>query len=475
MNAHDLKQFLELESRTIHLVGVGGAAMSGLARILTLKGHRVSGSDVNDSAGLDDLRALGVAVEVGHAAEHVAGADIVIFSSAIAAENPELAAAEQAGIPSVKRAVLQGALTLGKTTVAVAGTHGKTTTTTMIAHVLRVAQHDPSYMIGGDPLNFPHSSHWGSGATLVVEADEFDRAFLELFPTVAVITAVEADHLDTYGTVENMESTFRAFVEKLPSDGTVAIHADSAACGRVAAAADCTKRTWSLRGNADWVCTDLSPRMGSGIEAIIESASGERHRLSLTIPGIHNVLNALASVTALDAIGVPASTTVLALSHFQGVRRRFELRGKVNDVTVVDDYAHHPTEVRASLRAAREWHDGRIVCVYQPHLGSRTAELFADFCGAFRGSDELVLAEIYQPPGREDPPTLSSADLADAITRPSGARYAPSLTDALMQVTGLVKPGDLVIVMGAGDITSLCEPLLDYLHTRSPAKQRSCA
>ena len=449
--------------------------MSGLARILTLKGHRVSGSDVNDSAGLDDLRALGVAVEVGHAAEHVAGADIVIFSSAIAAKNPELAAAEQAGIPSVKRAVLQGALTLGKTTVAVAGTHGKTTTTTMIAHVLRVAQHDPSYMIGGDPLNFPHSSHWGSGTTLVVEADEFDRAFLELFPTVAVITAVEADHLDTYGTVENMESTFRAFVEKLPSDGTVAIHADSAACGRVAAAADCTKRTWSLRGNADWVCTDLSPRMGSGIEATIESASGERHRLSLTIPGIHNVLNALASVTALDAIGVPASTTVLALSHFQGVRRRFELRGKVNDVTVVDDYAHHPTEVRASLRAAREWHDGRIVCVYQPHLGSRTAELFADFRGAFRGADELVLAEIYQPPGREDPPTLSSADLADAITRPSGARYAPSLTDALTQVSGLVKPGDLVIVMGAGDITSLCEPLLDYLHTRSPAKQRSCA
>ncbi len=473
MNAHDLKQFLESQSRNIHLIGVGGAAMSGLARILTLQGHLVSGSDVNDADGLDELRALGVGVDVGHAAEHVAGAEIVIFSSAIAANNPELTAAGQMGLPCVKRAVLQGALTLGKTTVAIAGTHGKTTTTTMITHVLRVAQHDPSFMIGGDPLNFPHSSHWGSGATMVVEADEFDRALLELFPTVAVITAVEADHLDTYGTVENMESTFRAFVEKLPSDGTVAIHADSAACGRVTAAADCTKRSWSLRGNADWVCTELSPRQGSGYEATIESASGERHRLSLTIPGLHNVLNALACVTALDALGVPASTTVLALSHFQGVRRRFELRGKVNDVTVVDDYAHHPTEVRASLRAAREWHDGRIVCVYQPHLGSRTAELFADFCGAFRGADELVLAEIYQPPGREDPPTLSSADLAAAITRPSDTRYAATLTDALLQVTGLVKPGDLVIVMGAGDVTSLCEPLLDHLHTLSPAKQWS--
>ena len=444
--------------------------MSGIARILTLQGHSVSGTDVADSASLDALRNLGVDVAVGHAASNAIGSDLVVFSSAISPENPELAAAVQQGIPTVKRAVLQGALSLGKTTIAVAGTHGKTTTTAMITHALRVTNQDPSFMIGGEPRDFPHSSHWGTGETLVIEADEFDRAFLELFPTVAVITAVEADHLDTYGSLENLESAFAAFVGKLPDSGTVATHADSVACRRVADAADSRQRTWSLRGKADWVCTELSPRTGDGYAALIQSDCGERHSLSLRVPGIHNVLNALACVTALDAIGIPASSVVLALSRFSGVKRRFEVRGTIDGVTLVDDYAHHPTEVRASLRAARDWHAGRIICVFQPHLRSRTVDFFAEFSDAFRSADKLILVEIYQPAGREEPLTLSSADLARAVTGPVEAGYAATLGDALSQVVEMVESGDLVIVMGAGDITELCDPILEYLQARIPAE-----
>lgn len=444
--------------------------MSGIARILTLQGHAVSGTDVADSASLDALRDLGVDVAVGHAASNVIGSDLVVFSSAISPDNPELAAAAEHGIPTVKRAVLQGALSLGKTTIAVAGTHGKTTTTAMITHALRVTNQDPSYMIGGEPRDFPHGSHWGTGETLVIEADEYDRAFLELFPTVAVITAVEADHLDTYGSVENLESAFAAFVGKLPDSGAVATHADSDACRRVAGAADSKLRTWSLGGEADWVCTELSPRTGNGYAALIQSASGERHSLSLRVPGIHNVLNALACVTALDAIGIPASSVLLALSRFSGVKRRFEVRGTVDGVTLVDDYAHHPTEVRASLRAARDWHAGRIICVFQPHLRSRTVDFFAEFSDAFRSADKLILVEIYQPAGREEPLTLSSADLARAVTGPVDAGYAATLGDALSQAVHMVEPGDLVIVMGAGDITELCDPILEYLQARIPAE-----
>ena len=443
--------------------------MSGIARILTTQGHQVSGSDLVDSASLDALRDLGVDVSVGHAAANVLGSDLAVFSSAISPENAELAAAAQHGIPAVKRAVLQGALTLGKTTIAVAGTHGKTTTSTMITHVLRAIDHDPSFMIGGDPQDFSLNAHWGAGATLVIEADEFDRAFLELFPTVAVVTAVEADHLDTYGTLEGLESAFRAFVGKLPEDGTVATHADSPACRRVAGDANAKRKTWSLSGSADWVCTELSPRMGSGYEALIQSSSGERHRLSLQVPGIHNVLNALACVTALDAIGIPASSATQALSRFTGVKRRLELRGTIGGVTVVDDYAHHPTEVRASLQAARDWHAGRIICVFQPHLRSRTADFFAEFRDAFGSADKLILVEIYQPAGREEPLTLSSADLARAVTGPRDAGYAATLADALTQIMQIVESGDLVIAMGAGDITELCDPILEYLQTRTPA------
>ena len=473
VNAHELQQFLGTHPRNVHLIGVGGAAMSGLARILTIQGHQISGSDVAASDNLDTLRDLGVAVYVGHAAANVAGSDLTVFSSAISPDNPELAASEQEGIPTVNRAVLQGALSLEKTTIAVAGTHGKTTTSTMITHALRANKQDPSFMIGGEPQNFPHSSHWGTGPTMVIEADEYDRAFLELYPTVVVITAVEADHLDTYGSLENMESAFQDFVRKLPADGTVATHADSTTCRRVAAVAGSQMRTWSLRGRAQWVCKELSPRKGNGYEATIQSVSGERISLSLQVPGVHNVLNALACVTALDAVGVPASSVAMALNHFQGVRRRFEVRGQVNGVTLVDDYAHHPTEVRATLRAARDWHEGRIICVFQPHLRSRTADLFAEFSEAFRGADELILVEIYQPAGREDPLSLSSADLAHAVTGPENAQYAATLKDALTEVMRLIEAGDLVIVMGAGDITELCDPLLEHLQNRAPMEPLS--
>lgn len=466
MRAHELRQLLSERTLRIHLIGVGGAAMSGLARILNLQHHTVSGSDVADSPGLATLLGQDVNVTVGHEASNVAGADLVVYSSAISPQNPELAAARRQRIPTVKRAVLQGALSLDRTTVAVAGTHGKTTTTTMITHALRSARHDPSYMIGGEPRDFPHSSHWGSGETLVVEADEFDRAFLELYPNVAVVTAVEADHLDTYGSLETLECAYRDFVGKVPVDGTVATNADSGACRRIVADATGALRTWSLQSESDWVCTELTPRKGNGCQAIIESASGERLRLSLRVPGEHNVLNALASITALDALGVPARSVAAALSTFCGVRRRFELRGRVNDITVVDDYAHHPTEVRASLRAAREWHNGRIVCVFQPHLLSRTVDLFSEFSLAFRDTDKLILVEIYQPSGREGALSLSSADLAEAVRSPNDPRYAATLGDALTMITRQVEPGDLVIIMGAGDITELCDPLLEHLRTR---------
>ncbi len=470
MDAHDLRDFLAKQPRRVHLIGVGGAAMSGLARILRQQGHHVSGSDVAPSPALQALRRQDVAVTVGHAAQNAADADLTVYSSAINPDNPELDAAARRGTPSVKRAVLQGAFSLERATVAVAGTHGKTTTTTMIAHALRETGHRPSYMIGGDPRNFPHSAHWGSGAFLVVEADEFDRAFLELFPTVAVVTALEADHLDTYGSAAHLERAFQAFVNKVPPNGAVATRADSPACRRVADSAQGELRTWSLHGNADWIGTAVTPRRGTGCTATLVNCAGERHGLVLQAPGVHNVLNALACVTALDALNIPAAAVTEALSSFRGVCRRFELRDRVHGISVVDDYAHHPTEVRATLRAAREWHDGRVVCVFQPHLRSRTADLFADFKEAFQDADKLILVETYEPPGRNDPSAVSSADLADAVPAPRDTRYAATLRDALSHVTQTVAPGDLVIAMGAGDITELCDPLLAYLHERAASE-----
>ncbi len=457
-----LASFLSGQTRRVHLLGVGGAAMHGLARILHQSGHHVSGCDLVTSPVLDALRQQQIAVWQGHDPAHLEGAELVVYSSAVPENLPELVAARERGVPTIKRAVLQGALSRQKATIAVAGTHGKTTTTAMLAHALHVLGEDPAYLIGGEPRDLPAAAQWSKGTLFALEADEFDRAFLALTPLVAVLTTIEPDHLDVYGDFSHLVQAFRAFLGQVPAAGHVVCNADDPVCRRLGALSARDVRTWSLQRNADWRCVEWSPHPGGGSRATVVGPVGRVHHLALAVPGRHNVQNALACLAALETVGIPSSDVVEALRTFRGVKRRLEVRGQVDDITVIDDYAHHPTEVRASLRALRESHAGRVICVYQPHLRSRTAQLFKEFTTAFAEADILVLLEAYQPPGRGEE-GVSSRTLGGAITEPEVVLYAPDTGAAQRAVLHYAQPGDAVIIMGAGDVTALCEPLLAAL------------
>ncbi|MHA6763401.1 UDP-N-acetylmuramate--L-alanine ligase [Streptacidiphilus sp. PAMC 29251] len=450
-----------------HFIGIGGAGMSGLAKILAVRGAKVSGSDAKESTVVLALKQLGAEVFVGHAAEHVpAGASCIVVSSAIRADNPELVAAQQRGLPVIHRADALAALMSGHRGLAVAGTHGKTTTTSMLAVSLTALGLDPSFAIGGD-LNEPGSNaHHGSGEIFVAEADESDRSFQKYSPEVAIVLNVELDHHANYGSLEEIYESFEAFVARIVPGGTLVLDVDHAG------AAELARRVGGRDGlrfvrvgeseAADLRILSIAARgMTSEVRVLHE---GAELAFTVSVPGRHYAHNAVAALAAGIALGVPAAELASALSSYQGVRRRLQLKGEARGVQVIDSYAHHPTEIAADLEAINAASgDGRVLVVFQPHLFSRTQQLGAEMGEALSHADAVIVLDIY--PAREDPvPGITSALVIDAA-RAHGADATPahSLADVPDLVAGIAKEGDLVLTMGAGDVTFLGPEILARL------------
>jgi UDP-N-acetylmuramate--alanine ligase len=459
----------------IHLIGIGGAGLSAIARLLVESGYRVSGSDRALSPLAESLRAAGVPVSIGHAAENVRGAGLVVRSSAIPDDNVEVLAARAAGIPVLKRDEFLGQLTALLQVIAVAGTHGKTTTTSMLAWLLTALEQDPSFIIGGTPANLGFNAHAGRGAALVIEADEYDRMFLGLKPYLAVVTNVEHDHPDCYPTAEDFYQAFAAFSRCIQPEGLLLACGDDPGAARLLAEAsqegsrtlaygidraELAYRAENLVLNQDGGFTfDGTCSLPGGFEL--------RPAVQLQVPGKHNVLNALAALAAAHQLGLSPQQAGQALSSFQGSGRRFEVRGEAEGVVVIDDYAHHPTKIRATLAAARLRYPGRrLWAVWQPHTYSRTRLLISEFAASFEQADEVIVTDIY--PAREAAPAdRFSAQQVLAAMRHERAHYIPDLVQVTSYLLARLRSGDVLIVMSAGDADRVCTNVLAALQERS--------
>ena len=450
----------------IHLIGIGGAGMSGIARVLLARGVAVSGSDARDSRGLAALRALGADVHVGHDAGHVDGAGTVVISSAIRETNAELAAARASGLRVVKRAEALAELLQGHRAVAVAGTHGKTTTTSMLTVALQHCGTDPSFAIGGDLNEAGSNAHHGAGDLFVVEADESDGSFLVYRPFAAVVTNVEPDHLDHYGDAASVEAAFASFVRTVDPLGFVVVCADDDGAARLAEEARAEGidvRTYGTSPSAHLRLEELEVSGGgSSYRAVLRGR--DLGLVRLQVAGEHLARNSAAALLAGIGLGLPEDLLVEGLGGYTGVRRRMELKGTAGGVRVYDDYAHHPTEVRAQLVAARTMvgEGGRLVAVFQPHLYSRTAQFAQGFGDALGLADEVVVMDVYG--AREDPvPGVTGALVAEHV--PHGrVVFEPSWSAVPAAVVARAAPGDLVLTLGAGDITQLGPEVLRLLN-----------
>ena len=474
----------------VHFVGIGGAGMSGIARIMLARGTQVSGSDSAASAALDELAALGARVHTGHAAGQLGDADTVVVSSAIRESNPELAEARRRGLRVLHRAAALAALMSGRRVIAVTGTHGKTTTTSMITTVLLETGAGPAYAIGGVLAATGAGAADGAGEYFVAEADESDGSFLMYAPDVAVVTNVEADHLDNYGTERAYRASFRAFVGKVNPGGLLVTSADDPGTTELAGhARDLGLRvvTFGESADADYLVADVRTsgmaasltvrcrRHPAAAETTCAVDAGKRPSnahdnaidLHIGVPGQHNALNAAAAFAVAVELGIEPARAASALASYRGAARRLEPKGEAGGVRVLDSYAHHPTELAADLRAAREIvgvrgtsGTGRVIAVFQPHLYSRTRIFAAAFGAALGLADEAVVLDVYA--AREDPePGVTGRLVADAV--PGGAHYVADFADVPKVVAALAAPGDLVLTMGAGDITRMGPLLLAHI------------
>ena len=450
-----------------HFIGIGGAGMSGIAKILTQRGARVEGSDARESATAAALRALGATVHIGHDAAHLASdATAAVVSSAIRPENPELAAARERGVPVVHRSDALAALMESSRALAVAGTHGKTTTTSMLAVGLGALGLDPSYAIGGD-LDEPGSNaHHGAGEIFVAEADESDRSFHKYAPEVAIVLNVELDHHANYASMEEIYESFETFAERVRPGGTLVVSADHEGAReltrRVRERGGVRVRTYGEAADADVRILDVTPHGLTSETTVL--LDGRELTFAVFVPGRHYAHNAVAAVVAGAELGVPADELAKALGTYTGVRRRLQLKGEANKVQVIDSYAHHPTEMSADLEAIRGGAgDGRVLVLFQPHLFSRTQELATEMGQALAMADASVVLDIY--PAREDPIPGVTSDLIIDAARAAGAdvRHAASGEEGSEAVAGMAGPGDLVLTMGAGDVTELGPEILARL------------
>ena len=445
-----------------HFIGIGGSGLSAIARILLESGYTVSGSDRAMTPFADEVRRAGATVYVGHHPRNLTTADFVVRSSAIADDNPEVEAAKRAGIPVYKRADFLGQLMEGKTGIAIAGTHGKTTTTAMTAWVLSELGRDPSFIIGGVMNDLKVNARAGKGNLFVIEADEYDHMFLGLKPQLAVVTSLEHDHPDLFPTFADMRAAFEKFVDLLPMDGTLIVCVEDHGAAELIPHARKEGKNVIVYGVQDdmtinsplWVMArDIKPNQRGGYDFMVSSNLGNTGQnsifVSLQVPGDHNVRNALAVIAVIDSLGLSRERTAKALGDFTGTGRRFQLCGNVNGISIFDDYAHHPTEIKATLSGARaRYPERRIWAVWQPHTYSRTQTLFLDFSRAFKDADEVIVTEVYA--SREPKQEFTSAEIVSAMPH-SSARYIETLSDVSNYLIENLRPGDVVLVLSAGD------------------------
>jgi UDP-N-acetylmuramate--alanine ligase len=453
---------LDLASKShIYLVGIGGIGLSAIARVLLAQGHRVSGSDMRASAITDALAGEGITVHIGHDAGHLpTDADLVIVSSAVPADNPEVVAARQRGIPVVKRDEVLGAMMAGKVGIAVAGTHGKTTITALIAFALMRTGCDPTFIVGGVLYDLGTNARAGKGPYFVIEADEYDHTFLGLRPQIAVVTNIEMDHPDCYPTLGSMVEAFRSFLALVPSDGCVVGCGDDQRVRGLLGELKGTQRiAYGLGKGWDWWATDIRAIPGGGSNFLVRHGERDVGRFSIGLSGIHNVQNALAVLAVTHHLGLDQEVVRGALAEFRGTGRRFEHKGTAGGVTVIDDYAHHPTQIRATLAAARaRFPQSTIWAVFQPHTYSRTKALLDEYAASFGDADHVIVTAIYA--AREhDTLGVSAADLVALMSHPD-VRLIAELDAVTDYLAAHVRPGDVVITLGAGDGYLVGEGLL---------------
>lgn len=450
-----------------HFIGVGGAGMSGIARVLHERGIRVTGSDLKESRYSRALADAGIPVAVGHDAVNLGDPEVVVVSSAIPERNPELAEARHRGLEVWPRARMLAHLAENRKTVAVAGTHGKTSTSSMIATMLSAMALEPSFLIGGEVDGFNTNAVNGSGEHYVVEADESDGSFVYLDPYISLVTNIEADHLDYYDSLEQIQDTFREFIDRTADDGAVVVCGDDDYLLDLASAAGKRVVVYGSTDKCDVRWIDAK-QVGLGYEFVTVLPDGRTIGASTSVPGLHMVSNAAAALAVAYALDLDMALAAKALSGFSGVRRRFDLIGEVAGVTIVDDYAHHPTEVRATLGAASELGYERVWALFQPHRYSRTQAFASEFGDSFTAADRLVLMDVYSA-GERPIPGVGGKTLLDSTLRQhprTRATYLPHRADIVRYLSERLRPGDLVMTMGAGDVTGLGPELVAALSDR---------
>jgi UDP-N-acetylmuramate--alanine ligase len=471
----------------IHFVGIGGIGMSGIAEVLLNLGYQISGSDLKNSAVTERLTALGASIFEGHTANNIAGADVIVTSSAISVDNPEVTEARRLHVPVIRRAEMLAELMRLKYGIAIAGMHGKTTTTSMVAAVLAAGGLDPTVVVGGRVDALGSNARLGKSQYLVAEADESDRSFLKLSPILSVVTNIDREHMDCYRDMHDVRRTFLEFMERVPFYGMVVGCNDDEALRRLLPRVHRRVTTYGTSQGSDFlIYMGTSQAPSSQVQsAFAAGAHGPLIRFqvaykekdlgefTLHVPGTHNVLNATAAIAVGTALDISADRIRCALDGFRGVDRRFQFKGKAAGVSVIDDYGHHPTEIRATLAAARQCGFRRVHVIFQPHRFTRTRDLMDEFTTAFADADTLCLLDIY--PASEKPIEGITADALTSRIIAAGKRgvaYAPSFSDAVATVGALAQPGDMVLTLGAGSVSQLGAMILEKLETAATPKLR---
>jgi len=456
----------------IHFVGIGGIGMSGIAEVLLNLGYKISGSDLRDSAVTQRLAGLGASIFAGHAASNVAGADVVVTSSAIPVDNPEVAEARRLHIPVIQRAEMLAELMRLKYGIAIAGMHGKTTTTSMVASVLAAGDLDPTVVVGGRVDAMGSNARLGKSQYLVAEADESDRSFLKLSPILSVVTNIDREHMDCYRDMRDVRRTFLEFMERVPFYGMVVGCNDDAVLRRMLPRVHRRVTTYGTTRGSDFLIRMSAPQVGLApagehspkVRFTVSYKGKDLGEFTLHVPGVHNILNATAAIAVGTALDVPTEQIRYALHEFRGVDRRFQLKGKAAGVSVIDDYGHHPTEIRATLAAARQCGFRRVHVIFQPHRFTRTRDLMDEFATAFADADTLSILDIYA--ASEKPiDGITAETLAQRISA-AGKRdvvYVPSLADATQRAATVAQAGDMVLTLGAGSVSQLGPMILEKL------------
>jgi len=450
-------------SQRVHFIGIGGIGMSGIAEVLLTMGYAVSGSDLRTSAVTERLAGLGATIYVGHAAANAAASDVVVTSTAVAKDNPEVLEARSRKIPVIQRAEMLAELMRLKYGIAIAGMHGKTTTTSMVAAVLAGGGLDPTVVVGGRVDAMGSNARLGTSRYLVAEADESDRSFLKLGPILAVVTNLDREHMDTYADMADVEGAFVAFMDKLPFYGAVTACVDNAMLRAILPRVTRKVYTYGESADADFRLQVLASDENSHARFEVNTFGLLLGPFELHVPGKHNLLNATAAVAIGLQLGIPAEKIAEGLKSFRGVDRRFQTKGVVAGVTVIDDYGHHPTEIRATLQAAKECGFGRVLVLFQPHRYTRTRDLMADFATAFGDADEVQVLDIYA--ASEQPIEGVSGESLAAVIRKNGGNvhYAASMKEAVERLAKDARPGDMVLTMGAGNVVQAGGMLLEEL------------